>query len=234
MSTIDLTKRQEQILKFIIHEIMTRGIPPTLREIAENMGMHSFQGAAVHLSALEKKGYIERNPYARGLRVLRAPKSEKLGRAIKIPLLGEIQAGLPVLSEQNIQKYISIPTKYLQGSDQAFLLRIKGDSMVGAGINDGDLAIVTAQPTAKNGDIVVALVGNEVTLKKFHKVDEYVALLPANPKYKPIIGKEFSIQGRCIGLIKDKDDDFRASNERLLLPMYSLNSLKTGKSKRDT
>lgn len=227
MSTIKdpylLTDRQKQVLRFIIHEITSRGLPPSLREIADHLGTTSFQGAAVHLLALEKKGYIEKSPVARGLRVLRVPKSEKIGKTISIPILGEIQAGVPIFSEQNIEKYLSIPSQYLQGASEAFLLRVRGDSMIEAGINEGDLAIISTQPTAKNGDIVAALVGQEVTLKKFHQIDQYVALIPANPKYKPIIGREFLIQGRCIGLLKDKEaNNFRGMSNRNLLPIYSL------------
>lgn len=192
-----------------------------MREIADYLGLKSFQGAGIHLLALERKGYIERTPIARGLRVLRAPKDERIGKTIRIPLLGEIAAGTPILSEQNIEKYMAIPTEYLQGADEAFLLRVKGDSMIEAGINEGDLAIISAGPQAKSGDIVAALIENEVTLKKFHQVDQYVALLPANPKYKPIIGREFLIQGRCLGLIHH-GQPINRTTQKALLPIYSL------------
>lgn len=219
MSDSLLAPRQKQVLKFIIHEIKSRGLPPTLREIADHLGLKSFQAASLHILALERKGFIERSPVARGLRVLRAPKDERIGKTIRIPLLGEIAAGIPLLAEQNIEKYLAIPSDYLQGADEAYLVRVKGDSMIEAGINEGDLAIISAGPSAKSGDIVAALIDNEVTLKKFHQVDQYVALLPANPKYKPIIGREFLIQGRCLGLIR-KGQTINRATAKALLPIY--------------
>lgn len=225
-TTYDLTKRQKEILDFVIHEIETRGIPPSLREIRDAMHMKSFQGAAAQLKALEQKGYIARLPYARGIRVLKKSSgfSDQVGNTLSIPLLGEVHAGLPMLAEENIEKYVAVGRQALKGAKQAFLLRVRGDSMVNAGIFEGDIAIISSQSTAENGDIVVALLENEVTLKRFHRVDQYVALLPANEKYSPIIGKAFSIQGKCIGLLRNQAGFNEHATMRTLLPVYAAKS----------
>lgn len=166
------------------------------------MGLRSLRGVTIHLDALERKGFIKRSSKARGIRIVREVPSGKPQGFIKIPILGEIHAGTPLLAEGNIERYVNVRKGYLKGTQKASLLRVKGDSMVDEGIYEDDLAIISSQARAENGDIVVALLEDEVVLKKLHRVGDYIALLPGNPKYAPIIGKEFSIQGKLIGVIR--------------------------------
>jgi repressor LexA len=200
----ELTSRQQKVLNTIIRNIESTGFPPTIRELREKIGVTSLRGVTVHLDALERKGYIERNSKARGLRVLRSGEAGRRAQYIRIPLVGSVAAGTPILAQENIEKYVRVKKDHLKGSQKAFLLRVQGDSMIEAGIRPGDLAIISESNTADNGDVVVALLEDEVTLKKFHKIDNYVALLPANPNYQPIIGREFSIQGKLVGLLHDE------------------------------
>lgn len=220
MST-NLTERQKEVLNFIIHEIKTRGFPPTIREMRDALNLHSLRGITVHLDALVKKGFIQRTSQARGIRVLRDSRPFANRGKIEIPLLGEIHAGTPLLAEENIEKYIAVDVEKLKGATNAFALRVKGDSMVEAQIYEGDLAIVSPQATAEDGDIVVALLEDEVTLKKFHRVGDYIALLPANTNYAPIIGREFSIQGKLIGVLSSKERKFISqASSSTLLPVH--------------
>ncbi|MCA9390512.1 transcriptional repressor LexA, partial [candidate division WWE3 bacterium] len=179
------------------------GFPPTIRELRDEIGVSSLRGVTVHLDALERKGFIERNSKARGLRVLRNGEMGRRAQYIRIPLVGTVAAGTPILAQENIEKYVRVKRDQLKGSEKSFLLRVQGDSMIDAGIRPGDLAIISESATADSGDVVVALFDDEVTLKKFHKVDNYVALLPANAKYQPIIGKDFEIQGKLVGLLDE-------------------------------
>lgn len=199
----NLTSRQQKVLNSIIKNIESTGFPPTIRELREKIGVTSLRGVTVHLDALERKGYIERTSQARGLRVLRNGEAGRRAQYIRIPLVGSVAAGTPILAQENIEKYVRVKRDHLKGAQKSFLLRVRGDSMIEAGIQPGDLAIISESSTADNGDVVVALLEDEVTLKRFHKVDDYVALLPANPNYQPIIGREFSIQGKMVGLLND-------------------------------
>ncbi len=197
-----LTPRQQEVLDVIVQEIETNGFPPTVREIRDLIGVNSIRGASVHLDALEKKGFIRRLTKARGIQVLRRGDGILDSGEIRIPLIGHIQAGGPIWAEENFERYINVKTNLLHGYRNAYALRVQGDSMLDAGIDPGDIALIFPTETAQSGEIVVALIEGSVTLKRFHKVDAYIALLPANPKYQPIIGVEFNIQGRMIGLIK--------------------------------
>lgn len=219
----ELTQRQLKTLDAIVDSIKDNGFPPTVRELQEALGVSSVRGAAVHLDALEKKGFIERNGKARGIRVLRRPAEDFGNGTIEIPLIGQVAAGRPILAEENIEKYVSIRREYLRGAEQAFLLRVQGESMIEAGITPGDLAIIIPTETAQNGDVVVALIEDEATLKKFHQVEDYVALIPANPKYEPIIGRQFSVQGRVIGVLR-QDERPRGSllRDSTLVPIYQV------------
>lgn len=225
MSTMEkfLTNRQQQTLHIILDSIQTQGFPPTIRELKDALQVSALRGAVVHLEALEKKGYIERSGKARGIKVLKKVKFRKLSPEVKVPLIGQITAGLPILAEENIEKYVPIRRDYLQGNEKVFLLRVQGDSMIGAGIQPGDLVMVLPSQTAESGDLVVALLEDEVTLKKFHRIENYIALLPANPVYQPIIGREFSIQGKVIGIIREHDQPYGSVSEGdSLLPIYKM------------
>lgn len=217
----ELTQRQEEVLNAIINNIQSDGLPPTIRELRDKIGVSSLRGVTVHLDALERKGFIERNSKARGLRVLRYGEKGRQAQYIRIPLVGTVAAGTPILAQENVEKYVRIKRDHLKGTQKAFLLRVQGDSMIEAGIKPGDLAIISESSTADNGDVVVALLEDEVTLKKFHKVDDYVALLPANPNYQPIIGRDFQIQGKLVDLLDENNmHDEEEWDEGQLMPVH--------------
>jgi len=217
-----LTERQQKALNIIVSAIETDGFPPTVREIRDEMGVSSIRGASVHLEALERKGYIQTTGKARGIKVLRRYdiEGENDAAEIRIPLIGQVQAGGPVWAEENFERFINIKRSYLKGYQEAFALNVKGDSMLEAGIEPGDIALIHPTETATNGEIVVALLEDEVTIKTYHQVDNFIALLPANPSYEPIIGRAFNIQGKLIGLVKQNEDyNDSLSNEATLVPI---------------
>ena len=206
-----LTDRQEEILKFINSYREVNGFPPTIREIARQFGMSSTFGVKKHLDALVKKGYlhIESNA-SRGISTLQS--SEPEGPTIfesndifnRIPVIGRVAAGTPILAEENIEGSIVIDPTLAKGGN-AFALKVKGDSMIKAGIFDGDFVIVEPQKEAKNGDIVVALIDDEATVKTFERKNDKVRLLPENDNYSPIdvTNKEnFSLVGRVKGIVR--------------------------------
>jgi len=189
-----LTIRQKEVLDFILDRLHTGGSPPTIREIANHFGFSSTGSPRVHLKALAKKGYLRLNPQiSRGIEVL--------AQAIGIPIVGRVRAGGPELAIEEVEGYLEI-SKLFPNDGNIFALRVKGDSMVGVGIMDGDLAIVRRQPSAGEGEIVVALIGEEATVKLFFKGPEGVRLEPANPAYEPIFSKEPIIVGKVVGLIR--------------------------------
>ncbi len=201
-----LTKRQRQILNFITKEIEKKGYPPSIREIGKRMGISSLRGVTIHLDALEKKGYIKRNSSARSIKILPPDKETIISvEVIKLPLVGRVAAGEPILAEENIEDWIPVPKTMVKNNRNAFLLKINGDSMIGDHIMDGDLVIVKPQPVADNGDIVVAVIDDEATVKRFYHRKDHICLQPANPKYQPIIAKEdFRINGKVIGILQNQ------------------------------
>ncbi|NTV30516.1 transcriptional repressor LexA [candidate division WWE3 bacterium] len=222
----NLTNRQLITLDLIISEIETNGFPPTVREIRDRLGVNSIRGASIHLDALERKGFIQRSSKARGIKVLRRPETNNAHlQEIRIPLIGQVQAGHPIWAEEHFEKYINVKKSYLKGYQKAFAVRVEGESMIEAGIEPGDIALIHPTESASNGDIVVALIEDSVTLKRFHKVDDFIALLPANPNFKPIIGTEFNIQGKLIGLIKTTDNALGSlEDEASLIPITPLSA----------
>lgn len=221
-----LTTRQEEVLSIIVSEIENSGFPPTVREIQEKLGVKSIRGASVHLDALQKKGFIQITGKARGIKVLRKSSSMIDKQEIRIPLIGQVQAGIPIWAEENFEQYINVKTTYLKGYQKAYALRVKGESMIGAGIEPDDVALIYPTNIARDGDIVVALIDNEVTLKRFQQVDNFIALLPANENFQPIIGKDFDIQGKLIGLIKKNDRAWGSLvNEAKLIPIAKQSAL---------
>ena len=215
-----LTKRQKQILEFIEESIYKSGYPPSVREICKGVGLSSTSTVHSHLSKLQELGYLRRDKTKpRALEILKNKKQDK-GRAktkfenpdfesnyINIPLVGDVTAGEPILAEENIENYYPLPNDFLPGVEEAFLLRISGDSMIDAGIHDGDLVIVNKQEEAKNGEIIVALleedqVESEATVKRFYKENSSIRLEPENPKYSPIHTREIIILGKVIGLLR--------------------------------
>ena len=190
----NLTPRQGEVLDFILERLHTVGSPPTIREIAQHFDFSSTGSPRVHLKALARKGYLRLNPQiSRGIEVL--------ARAIGIPIVGRVKAGGPDLAVEDVEGYLELSRVFPQ-QESLFALRVKGDSMVGMGIMDGDLAIVRRQPSAEEGEIVVALVEEEATVKRFFKEPQGVRLEPANPAYEPIISKDAIIVGKVIGLVR--------------------------------
>lgn len=196
-----LTSRQREILNYITEEVMHKNYPPSVREICKKMSLSSSSTVHAHLKALEKKGYIKRDPTKpRAIEILDHPENTKKKTRL-IPLVGQVTAGVPVFAEENIENYLALPEEIVKG-DSVFLLRVKGDSMKNAGILEGDLVVVRQQPSAENGEIVVALLGDEATVKRFYLETGYVRLQPENPDYEPLITDDVRLLGKVIGLVR--------------------------------
>ncbi len=200
--TKPLTPRQHEILRHVATSIRRTGIVPSVREIGHALGMRSPSTVHQHLSALARKGFLRRD--GDRMRVLeitdRTPLKEGEG-AVLLPLVGRVSAGMPVLAEQHIEEMIPIPRRFVGWSDESFLLTVRGDSMIGAGIFDGDLVIVRCQATANAGEVVVALRDDEATVKRLAVEEGRPYLRPENPAYAAIRG-EFEILGKVVGLLR--------------------------------
>ncbi|MBI2122630.1 MAG: transcriptional repressor LexA [Armatimonadetes bacterium] len=203
MTTTPLTDRQRQVLEHIATSIRRSGIVPSVREIGHALGMRSPSTVHQHLTALERKGYIKR--YGDRMRVLEVLDRRLLpgnDDIVHIPLVGRVSAGLPILAQENIEEMIPVPRKMVGWQDEnCFLLTIRGDSMIHAGIFDGDIVIVRSQTIANPGEIVVALLGDEATVKRLAYEGPRPYLLPENPRYSPI-HDEFEIIGKVVGLLR--------------------------------
>jgi repressor LexA len=204
-----LTDRQEEILNFINSYREINGFPPTIREIAKQFGMSSTFGVKKHLDALVKKGYLQISSFAsRGISTLHnseIPVLEKNELFSKIPIIGRVAAGSPILAEQNIEGSLVIDPSFIKRNEDCFALKVKGDSMIKAGIFEGDYVIVVPASEAKNGDIVVALIDDEATVKTFENRNGQIRLLPGNDNYQPIEIKNsssFSLAGKVKGIIR--------------------------------
>ncbi len=201
-----LTKRQKEIYLFLEHFIYQNGYPPSVREIGEAIGLASSSTVHGHLDRLEKKGFIRRDPTKpRAIELLQedAP-TQQMKNTIFIPILGKVTAGQPITAIEDIESYFPLPTEYAHLDGQIFMLHVVGDSMINAGIFDGDLIIVKQQTTAVNGDIVVAMTEeNEVTVKRFYKEDDYFRLQPENDALEPILLKQIEIIGKVIGVFRN-------------------------------
>jgi repressor LexA len=196
-----LTARQKAIYDFLLKTIREKGFAPSIPEIGKQFKIASTNGVSDHLKALEKKGYIRRVG-KRAIEVVNALGKTVLSATRDVPVLGKVPAGKPLLSEENIEGILSIPDD--MGSGKLFALQVKGDSMIGAGILDGDKVIVKQQGTAENGEIVCAMINGEATLKRFFKKDGVITLKAENDKYAPITVSEgeFRIAGRVVGLLR--------------------------------
>lgn len=216
-----LTKRQEQTLDFIRQSIRDRGYPPTLREIGEYMGIRSTNGVNDHLRALERKGYLRREDMkSRALRVVddepdpstaavadsgaMAPANDDI---VSIPVLGRVAAGLPILAEENVVDTVHVDRMMVKGGRDVFGLRVQGDSMIEAGILSGDYIFVRRQPSADRGDIVVALIGDEATVKYYYPERDYIRFQPANTAMAPILVrasdfKPTMLLGKVVGVYR--------------------------------
>jgi len=189
-----LTKRQAQTLDYIRHSIEHRGYPPTLREIGEYMGIRSTNGVNDHLRALERKGYLRREDMkSRALRVVEqepdrsAAKQPSDDNMISVDIVGRVAAGLPLLAEENVIDTVRVDRMMIRGGREVFGLRVTGDSMIDAGILNGDYIFVKKQPSADRGDVVVALIGDEATVKYYYPEKDYVRFQPANAQMAPIL-----------------------------------------------
>jgi repressor LexA len=196
-----LTNRQKEIYEFLLKTIREKGYAPSIPEIGSQFKIASTNGVSDHLKALERKGYIRRVG-KRAIEVLTALGQPVLASVREIPILGKVPAGKPFLSEENIEGLLTMPSD--MGSGKLFALQVKGDSMIGAGILDGDRVIVKQQGTAENGDIVCALINGEATLKRFYKKAGVITLKAENNEYPPITISEgeFRIAGRVVGLMR--------------------------------
>jgi repressor LexA len=199
-----LTKRQEQILQIIADSVELNGYPPTYQQLCDKLGIHSKNGVKKHVDALVRKGYIEKDSSARGLRILAADYKPKGKSDTDVPLLGRVAAGTPVFAEENVERYIPVPRHLIKTEGRYYALKVRGDSMINAGIYENDLVLVRAINIATHNDIVVALINGEVTVKRLVSEGEQVYLRAENPAYSDIYPQEsWSIQGKVIGLIRE-------------------------------
>ena len=205
---MDLTKRQQEIFDFIGKYSAKYGYPPTVRDIGKAVGLASSSTVHAHLANLEKIGLLRRDPSKpRAIELLdRAVGSavdsvRSIVRSEGLPLVGSVAAGQPVLAEENIEEYISVP-EVAGGGDGEYLLRIRGDSMKNAGIIEGDIVVVRPQETAREGEIVVALLGEEATVKRFFREPDHIRLQPENETMEPIRSKEVKVLGKVVGLLR--------------------------------
>jgi repressor LexA len=210
-----LTARQRRILEVIRDALADRGYPPSIREIADRVGLASSSSAAHQLKVLQTKGFLFRDPHRPRALEVRLPESMApaptvvvepdfpvpSAPSVQVPILGRIAAGGPILAEQAVEDVFSLP-KQLVGDGTLFLLEVKGDSMIEAAICDGDYVVIRQQPDAVNGDIVAALLGEEATVKTFKRTPGQVWLLPHNPAYEPIDGNEASILGKVVAVLR--------------------------------
>ena len=197
----DLTPRQRQILDYICDYFKINGYPPSVREICGATNLKSTATVHGYLVQLEKKGYLNRNPQKpRALEIL--DKRLYNRDTIEVPLVGKVTVGQPILAQQNIESTYLLPKEMVPDAD-VFLLSVKGDSMVDAGILDGDFVIVKSVDTAENGDIVVVLIDDEATIKKFYKESDHFRLQPENQFMEPIILKDLTILGKVTGLFRN-------------------------------
>jgi repressor LexA len=205
---MDLTKRQQEIFDFIKRYSAKYGYPPTVRDIGKAVGLASSSTVHAHLSNLERIGLLRRDPTKpRALELL-----DRMGQGVQagvqtflqpgLPLVGQVAAGQPIVAEENIEEYIQTPA-FAGGEDGEFLLRVRGESMVDAGIIEGDLVVVHSQDHAQDGDIVVALVGEEATVKRFFQESDHVRLQPENAEMEPIRTRDVRVLGKVVGLMRN-------------------------------
>jgi repressor LexA len=203
----ELTARQRNIMQFIISEVQQKGYPPSVREIGEAVGLSSSSTVHAHLAKLEQLGYIRRDPTKpRAIEVLIGGATDNqvdyYQELINIPVVGTVTAGAPILATQNIEDYFPLPRNFTKSED-VFMLKIKGDSMVNAGIFEGDLVVVSKNSAGlTNGEIVVAMLEDEATVKRFYKEKNRIRLQPENEKYEPIYATDVKVLGKVVGLVR--------------------------------
>jgi repressor LexA len=198
---VDLTKRQKEIFDFIRRYAARYGYPPTVREIGRAVGLHSSSTVHAHLANLEKVGLLRRDPTKPRAIELLVDRAKRAMRGPGLPLVGRVSAGEPVLAEENIEDYLQVPS-VIGGEEADYVLQVKGDSMRDAGILGGDYVVVSQADDAVNGEIVVALIEDEATVKRFYREKDRVRLQPANKAYKPIRTRDAKVLGRVIGVYR--------------------------------
>lgn len=198
-----ITKKQREILEYIKSEILNRGFPPAVREICEAVNLKSTSSVHSHLETLEKNGYIRRDPTKpRAIEIIDDNFNLTRREVVNVPIVGRVAAGEPILAVENVENYFPIPAEFMPNA-QTFMLNVRGDSMINAGIFDGDQILVQQQSTARNGEMVVALVEDSATVKTFYKEDGYYRLQPENDDMDPIIVHgELQILGKVIGVFR--------------------------------
>jgi repressor LexA len=198
---VDLTKRQKEIFDFIRKYAGKYGYPPTVREIGQAVGLHSSSTVHAHLANLEKIGLLRRDPTKPRAIELLVDKAKKAIRSPGLPLVGEVAAGEPVLADERIEEYLEVP-EVIGGETGDYILQVKGDSMKDAGILEGDYVIVRPAEIADNGQIVVALIEDEATVKRFYREKQRIRLEPANKAYKPIRTNDAHLLGKVVGVFR--------------------------------
>lgn len=197
-----ITQKQSEILEYIKSQILNKGYPPSVRDICQAVNLKSTSSVHAHLESLEKNGYIRRDPTkSRTIEIIDDNFNLSRREVVNIPLLGQVAAGQPLLAVENITEYFPIPSEYMPG-EEVFMLKVKGDSMINMGIYEGDQIIVRKQNTASNGEVIVALVDDSATVKRFYKENGHIRLQPENDFMDPIIVDDCEILGKVIGLIR--------------------------------
>lgn len=197
-----ISSKQREILEYIKQEILNKGYPPAVREICEAVHLKSTSSVHSHLETLEKNGYIRRDPTKpRAIEIIDDNFNLTRREVVNVPIIGQVAAGQPLLAVENIENYFPIPTEFMPNAEM-FMLKVKGDSMINAGIFNGDKILVQKQSDAQNGDIVVALVDDSATVKTFYKEDGHFRLQPENDTMDPIIVNECSILGKVFGIMR--------------------------------
>lgn len=197
-----ITAKQQEILEYIKENILKKGYPPAVREICEAVNLKSTSSVHSHLETLERNGYIRRDPTKpRAIEILDDDFSLTRREMVQVPLLGTVAAGQPILAQENIEDYFPIPASMLPNTE-VFMLRVKGESMIDAGIYNGDRVIVSKTNTAENGDIVVAMIEDSATVKRYFKENGHYRLQPENASMEPIIVDELNILGKVIALFR--------------------------------
>ena len=197
-----ISDKQKQILEYIKQEILNKGYPPTVRDICDAVGLKSTSSVHSHLESLEKNGYIRRDPTKpRAIEIIDDNFNMVRREVVNVPLVGQVAAGQPILADENISSYFPVPAEYMP-KGQSFMLKVKGESMINAGIFDGDHIIVEQQNTARNGDIIVALMDDSATVTTFNKEDGHIRLQPENDTMDPIIVPDCHILGKVFGVFR--------------------------------
>lgn len=197
-----ITPKQQEILEYIKETVLKKGYPPAVREICEAVHLKSTSSVHSHLETLEKNGYIRRDPTkSRTIEIIDDTFNLARREVVNVPLLGRVAAGEPLLAVENVVSYFPIPSEFVP-NDELFMLTVKGDSMINMGIYEGDNIIVRKTNAANNGDVIVALVDDSATVKRFYKEDDHIRLQPENDFMEPIIVSDCEILGKVVGLVR--------------------------------